>query len=438
MIKHIIILSPPFYSHFMPLLELAVGLKDQGLKVTIACSQEFRSNIEEKGLLFIELNISRNRNTGIAEATSQESSETIRLKEFFSATRRGPVATLITQLNHRREDTFADPEELLESIRMTNELLKPDYWIVDLLSYGATLSMHCLGLPYITFCPPHPASIPTKGLPYNIPLHWPSGLEPELDQLETLKAVSNITRETFTSAFNNFIKKVDSQAPLVEDAFSLVSDRAVMYLYPDFEGMEDLAGNPRRIYLGSCFKEEIPDKEWIKILNNDRRKVLISFGTFLSERIDVIKQIVDGVISFDSDALVIVAAGSHSLELTGYKNDQVLIRDFVPQKAILNQMNLVVHHGGCNTFTESLYYGIPMVILPFSSDQFNIAYDAEHLGLGVVLDPNNLDDKNINLALDKAINHLDLKAIKYWSSVLRSRGATYGARILKSLLDEEK
>ncbi|KAF0092582.1 MAG: UDP-glucuronosyl/UDP-glucosyltransferase [Fusobacteria bacterium] len=435
MIKHIIILSPPFYSHFMPLLEFSIGLKAQGLKVTMACSQDFKTIIEENGLLFREININRNRNTGIAEATNQESAEKIRLEEFFTATRKGPFSTLITQLNHRRADTFADPEELLEAIQITNELIKPDCWIVDLLSYGATLSLHCLGLPYITFCPPHPASIPTIGLPYNIPQHWPLGLEPAPDQLETLKEVSNLTREAFTSAFNSFINKVGSSAPLVEDAFSLVSNSVVIYLYPDLEGREDLIGTPKRVYLGSCFKEEVPDKEWKDILNCGRRKILVSFGTFLSERIDVLKQLIDGLLSYDSDALVIVAAGRHSLELSDYRDDQVIVRDFVPQKAIISQMDLVVHHGGCNSFTESLYYSKPMVILPFSSDQFNIAYDAEIFGLGVVIDPNNLDQEKISIALDRAFNHLDLEAIKYWSDVLKSRGANYGVAILKSILD---
>lgn len=435
MIKHIIILSPPFYSHFMPLLEFSVGLKAQGLKVTMACSQDFKGIIEDNGLLFREININRNRNTGIAAATKQESAEKIRLEEFFGATRKGPIPTLITQLNHRRADTFADPEELLEAIRLTNETLKPDYWLVDLLSYGATLCLHCLGLPFITFCPPHPASIPAAGLPYNIPQHWPLGFEPELDQLESLKEVSQLTRETFTTSFNNFISKYAPTAPLVEDAFSFVSSKAIVYLYPDFEGKEDLEGQPKRIYLGSCFKEEVPDKEWLDLLNCNRKKVLVSFGTFLSERIDVLKQIIDGILSFDSEALIIVAVGRHSLELGGYSNDQVIVRDFVPQKAIINQMDLVVQHGGCNTFTESLYYGKPMIILPFSSDQFNIAYDGERLGLGVVLNPNSLDKEKIVVALEHAFNNLDQVTINYWSKVLQSRGANYGAKILKSILN---
>lgn len=436
MIKHIIILSPPFYSHFMPLLELGIGLRKLEIKVTLACSQEFREIIEDKGLMFREININRNRNTGIAAATKQESSEKIRLEEFFKATRKGPAATLITQLNHRRADTFSDPEELLEAIRNTNDLLAPDYWIVDLLSYGATLCLHTLGLDYITFCPPHPASIPEKGQPYNIPPFWPKGLEPSVDELRSLREVSDSTREVFTKAFNNFISSHEPSAPLVEDAFSLVSDKAVMYLYPDFFGRENLKEQPRRIYLGSSFKEEFPDSKWQEILDTRRKKYLISFGTFLSERVDVIGVIIDGILAYDPDGLVIVAAGRHGLELSGYDPRQVLIRDFVPQKAIISQVDLVIHHGGCNTFTESLYYARPMIILPFSSDQFNIAYDAETLGLGVVLDPNSLDRTVVEAALDQAFNGLNQASLKHWSQELQSRGATYGARILKTILDE--
>ena len=38
--------------------------------------------------------------------------------------------------------------------------------------------------------------------------------------------------------------------------------------------------------------------------------------------------------------------------------------------------------------TEALSHGVPLLVLPFSTDQFAIAADLERTGLGIAADPN--------------------------------------------------
>ncbi|MBN2325061.1 MAG: hypothetical protein JXQ30_15135 [Spirochaetes bacterium] len=52
-----------------------------------------------------------------------------------------------------------------------------------------------------------------------------------------------------------------------------------------------------------------------------------------------------------------------------------IAREFVPQKALMPYADVVVHHGGSNSFSEALCCSTSMVLLPFSSDQFDIARD---------------------------------------------------------------
>lgn len=431
--RSMLILSPPFYSHFNPLLELARSLKRKGFQVTMACGLEFEKEILEHGLQFVELNLSRNRNTGVAGTTVQEESEKKRLEEFFQATRRGPVETLLTQLGHRKADTLGDPETLLAAIRETHHRLKPEFWILDQLSYGATLCLHCLQVPYLTFCPPHPDSIPAPGALYNIPKGWCPELSIDPSLIPALEHMSLRTEMEFTRLFNDFVEKHAPSAPRVSNAFGLVSPWATLFLYPDFYGREDHGSMPRRIYLGSCFREEPLPHAWQESMEQagrcDRR-ILLSFGTFLSERWEVLEQLVQGCLSYDPEAFLVVAAGNRAGELAHLASDRVLIREFVPQKALLPSMDLVIHHGGCNTFTETLYYGKPMMILPFSSDQFNIAWDARRLGLAVILDPNRLEQQAILHALDQCFHGLDREAAVSWSKVLQEQGADYAASLL--------
>ena len=53
---------------------------------------------------------------------------------------------------------------------------------------------------------------------------------------------------------------------------------------------------------------------------------------------------------------------------------------------MLRQADIFVTHGGMNSISEALVYGVPMVVIPFMSDQPTNARRIEELGLGKKLD----------------------------------------------------
>ena len=102
----------------------------------------------------------------------------------------------------------------------------------------------------------------------------------------------------------------------------------------------------------------------------------------------------------------------------------------MPQTALLPYVDLVVHHGGNNSFTECLYYGRPMVLLPFSSDQFNIARDAEAAGLAAAADPNTFSQAEMRRLLGAALEGR-APARERWQRRVAARGPTYAVRELE-------
>lgn len=431
--QHVILLSPPFYSHFMPMMAMAKSFKKAGLKVTIGCSKEFEEAVISSGLKFEEINMNTNRNTGTATETQQPESERVRLQDFFDATREGPVETLIVQMKHREMDMLPNPRSMMERIMAIEKKIRPDLWIVDVLSYGATLSLYCLGFQYITYCPPHPDTIPCYGEYYGIPRKWPSCLEVDMDKMNVLKAISTKTQEEFTSVFNHFISEYDKRLKKVDNAFSLASAQAIIYNYFDFDHEEDTTEKPFKLYIGHSFEEETLNESWqAQVTETGQKKILITLGTFLSERSDVLEQLITACQEFDSEALVIVSAGSSAEKLKGYATPNTIIKDFIPQKGIVKYMDVVIHHGGCNTFTESVFYGKPMIILPFSSDQFSVAFDAEDNKLAVTINPNELSKRLILEALNTVFKMKKNDLIR-WSHFSKERGPDYAAELIKRM-----
>ena len=59
----------------------------------------------------------------------------------------------------------------------------------------------------------------------------------------------------------------------------------------------------------------------------------------------------------------------------------------VPQLTLLCRAALFVTHGGMNSVNEALYYGVPMIVLPFGLDQPLVGRELERRKLGRVIAP---------------------------------------------------
>ena len=110
------------------------------------------------------------------------------------------------------------------------------------------------------------------------------------------------------------------------------------------------------------------------------------FGSFLSARDDVLARVVAALRPLD--LRVALTTGSADTRRWGPLPGHWLVREHLPQVAVLDRAALAVSHGGNNSVTEALNRGVPLLVLPFSTDQFAAAAAIERAALGAALDPN--------------------------------------------------
>lgn len=437
----IVVVSPPFLSHATPLSALAAALRARGAEVYFACAPDFEELAVRARVRFVPLLVTRNANTGVAEATRQDATEAGRLTEFLEATRKGAVETLVTQARHRRADMLADPDGVYGALGALDERLRPDWYVVDQLSYAATLALHCLGVPYATYCPGHPTYVPAgPGAWFGVPYEWPRALRPDPYELDGLRAVARENDQAFTALFDEFAREKAPSAPAPGRAFALTSPYAVLYAYPPLPWLPVPPEGPAHLFAGHMAAPPEPlGTGWRQRLERLRghadRVVLVAFGTFLSARDDVLRTVVSGVLDGTSDTAVIVAAGGRTEAMADLAGDRAVVVESVPQRALLEHVDAMVHHGGNNSFTECLRAGVPALVLPFSSDQFAVAADAERAGAALVRDPNALLPADVPAALT-GLRRAVGPRMPVRARALRGRGPRWGAARLMEAMDE--
>src|SRR5207244_4699433 len=77
--------------------------------------------------------------------------------------------------------------------------------------------------------------------------------------------------------------------------------------------------------------------------------------------------------------------------------------EFLPQPAILPEVDLVITHGGNNTVTEAFHFGKPMIVLPLFWDQYDNAQRVAECGFGVRLPTYEFEDEQLHEAIDRLL-----------------------------------
>ena len=140
------------------------------------------------------------------------------------------------------------------------------------------------------------------------------------------------------------------------------------------------------------------------LAERDGALIYLSLGSLGSADVGLMQRLVDLLAT--TEHRVIVSKGPLA--------DQITLRDgqtgegFLPQPAILPQVDLVITHGGNNTVTEAFHHGKPMIVLPLFWDQVDNAQRVDETGFGRRLATYDFEDAELTGAIDTLLADRDL------------------------------
>jgi len=143
--------------------------------------------------------------------------------------------------------------------------------------------------------------------------------------------------------------------------------------------------------------------------------IYLSLGSLGSADVALMQRLVD--LLGRTGHRVVVSKGPLADDIT--LHDNMTGEGFLPQPAILPQVDLVITHGGNNTVVEAFHHGKPMVVLPLFWDQVDNAQRVEETGFGRRLATYDFEDGELTGAIDELLA----------DEALRSRMARIAARM---------
>ncbi len=163
------------------------------------------------------------------------------------------------------------------------------------------------------------------------------------------------------------------------------------------------------------------------------RRVLVSLGTVNTEAGARFYPTAIEALSGAAALQTILVAPDH---LVPGAPDDVLVRPFVPQLALLPHVDAVVCHGGHNTVCEALAAGLPLVILPIKDDQPVVAQQVVDAGAGLRLKFGRVRPDELRGAVRRVLDEPSFRAsaARIALSFSRAGGATRAAHLLEEIV----
>ncbi|MDF2540404.1 MAG: macrolide glycosyltransferase [Herbinix sp.] len=328
------------HGHINPTLPVVKELVSLGEEVYYFSTEEFKDKILETGATYMDYG-----------------PEYTHFLHTYKSNGTHPFYTLI-------EFMLAMDRRIIPIVLEQTKSMKFDYMIHDVMFGGGTVLSRLLHLPAIASC----SSFAMDRLPIPQAMLEP-GFHPQLDLFYTnFSAAKSEWKQENMELSDLFFKKEPLTLVFTSKAFQPNGDHfdsAYQFVGPSIADR----------------KESLPFE-----LDPKRTHLYISMGTIVNQSVPFYRTCFEAFGS--EDYQVIMSVGKKTdLSALGSIPDNFIVQNYIPQLEVLKHAEVFISHGGLNSVSEALYYGVPILAIPLANDQPMVTKQLTCLGCGIELMP---------------------------------------------------
>jgi MGT family glycosyltransferase len=387
-------------------------LLERGARVLFVVEESFAGTLETEG--FEEALMRLKRPPEVEEAPGQFWKDFVR--ETAPQFRRPTIEQLAGFILPVWQELVDGARYVDDRLREIFAQVRPDVIVED--NVVAFPAVSAAGAPWVRIVSCNPLELKDPELPppfSGYPTEDRSGWEEFRHRYREL-------HEPLRSEFSQFCVERGAP-PLPEGEFIHESPHLNLYVYPaeiDYPRSRQLGPAWRR--LDSCVRDVA---EPFEPPEGDGALVYLSLGSLGSADIELMNRLIAALAETPHRCIVSKGPQHELIELA----DNMVGAEYLPQPAILPLVDLVITHGGNNTFTEALHFGRPMIVLPLFWDQYDNAQRAAECGVGVRLPTYEFEAAALHDAIDRLLAD-PLPRLAEMSLRLRSEPGTVKAATL--------
>ena len=388
----IVFFSIPAYGHTNPTLGVVKELVSRGHEVWYYSYNMMREKIESTGATFISCD-------------DYDTEQGLSVKD---ATRVGKDLAFSTKI--LVDTTLSIDDKVCKEMTELN----PDCIVADSMALWGKAVARKFGIPFVssttTFAfNQHSAKIIKQGIG---------------DLLKMLFAMPKTSKQ---------VKRLKDKGYPVNNILDIIGNddntHTIVYTSPLFQPCAETFSE-KYAFVGPSIR---PASE--EIDKNRDKLIYISMGTVNNDMMAFYKSCISAL--GNTDYQVIMSVGNLvSVEDFGKLPENISIYSYVDQIAILEKADVFVSHCGMNSVNESLYFEVPLVMLPQTSEQKGVAERVLQLNAGIKI--NKSDGDSVLSAINKILSDDTYKenAKKIAESFQNSSGAKGAADKIINVCNE--
>ena len=171
----------------------------------------------------------------------------------------------------------------------------------------------------------------------------------------------------------------------------------VVYTSPEFQPCSKTFSDKYYAFVGPSVRPATDEIE-----KRRDKLIYISMGTVNNDTMPFFKNCVSAL--KDTEYQVIMSVGNLvSVEEFGELPENISVYSHVDQIAVLKKADVFISHCGMNSASESLYFEVPLVMLPQTTEQRGVAERVSSLGAGIKLCKS--DAESISNAVNEVLDN---------------------------------